>query len=295
MAFDVTKLPAYVEQNKLPLIAEAVLKGKSVNLFNLQTGIKTKATINIINTDPTLQAGGCGWNAEGDVVFSQREIETGLVKVNMSFCNKNLLAAYTQYAVKAGLESDAVAFEEYFTAQIVEKVKAAIEKSVWQGDKASDDENLNKIDGLIKILGAAEGVVKPSVAEGATAFEKVKAAYMAIPEQILDKAVVMVGADLFREYTQELMEKNLYHYPANGVSEIMIAGTNTKLIALNGLNGTGAVVAGALDNFYFGCDMVADSEEFDVWYSKDNQEHRLAMSFNYGVQVAFPNEVVYLA
>lgn len=295
MAFDINALPAYVEQNKLPLVAEAVLKGKSVSLFNLQTGVKTVATINVINTNPTLQDGGCGWNADGDVVFTQRNIETGLVKVNMSFCNKNLLAAYTQYAVKAGLEDETVAFEEYFTAQIIDKVKAAIEKSVWQGDKASSDDNLNKIDGLIKILGAESTVVKPSVAEGASAFDKVKAAYMAIPEKVLDKAVIFVGADTFRAYAQELVEKNLYHYAPTGTEEMYVAGTNTKLIALNGLNGTGVIVAGAPENFYFGCDMISDSEELKVWYSLDNQEHRMAMSFNYGVNVAFPDEIVYIA
>jgi hypothetical protein len=38
--------------------------------------------------------------------------------------------------------------------------------------------------------------------------------------------------------------------------------------------------------------MMNDNETFDIWYSKDFQEHRLAMSFNFGVQVAFPDEVV---
>ena len=33
-------------------------------------------------------------------------------------------------------------------------------------------------------------------------------------------------------------------------------------------------------------------ETFDLWYSKDNQEFRLAVKFNAGVQVAFPDEVV---
>lgn len=297
MAFNVTALPEYIEQRRLPLIAEAVLKAKSADLFNVQTDIKTAAAINLINTTPTFQEGGCGWNAEGDVTLSQRIIETGLVKINMAFCDKDLLATWAGYEVKAGLSDERLPFEEYFVNDIVKKVQAGIEKSIWQGDKDSEDDNLNKMDGLVKILNAAQGTIKPTIAEGASAYDRIKAVYLAIPEAVLDKAVIFVGADTFRTYMQEMVEKNYYHYAANGMpaEEFVVPGTNTRVIAVNGLNGTGAIVAGALDNFFYGCDMVNDREVLDVWYSKDFRETRLAMEFNFGVQVAWPNEVVYLA
>ena len=38
--------------------------------------------------------------------------------------------------------------------------------------------------------------------------------------------------------------------------------------------------------------MLDDAETFDLWYSKDNREYRLAVQFNAGTQVAYPNEVV---
>lgn len=38
--------------------------------------------------------------------------------------------------------------------------------------------------------------------------------------------------------------------------------------------------------------MEGDEEKFDLWYSKDNQEYRLAINFVVGVQIAFPNEAV---
>lgn len=297
MAFNVTALPEYIEQRRLPLIAEAVLKAKTVDLINVQTDIKTSAAINLMNTKPTFQDGGCGWNADGDITLSQRIIETGLVKINMAFCDKDLLATWAGYTVKAGLSDEKLPFEEYFVNDIIKKVQASIEKAVWQGDKASEDANLNKMDGFIKILGAAEGVVKPTVAEGASAYERIKAAYLAIPEQVLDKAVVFCGADTFRTYMQELVEKNYYHYAANGMpsEEFVLPGTNTRVIAVNGLNGTGAVVAANPENLFYGCDMVNDKEVLDAWYSKDFRETRVALEFNFGVQAAYPNEVVFLA
>lgn len=282
MAFNLENLNAYVEQNKLPLIAATVLKGDTVSKFSLMTGVKGSATLNIVSTNPTLQAGDCNFSPSGDTKFTQRKVDTIQYKVNMEWCEKDLLAYYTQYAVRAGLATDSIAFEEYFTAQIIDNVKAQLEKEVWQG---------GKMVGLLDIL--LVDAKKATWTEGASAYDKVKAVYMAIPEKVLDKAVVMCGMDTFRQYTMELAEKNLYHYSAdsNGL-EIVIPATNTKLIAVAGLNGTDNIVAGALDNFYFATDMISDSEVIDLWYSKDHRTHRCAIEFNAGVQVAFPDEVV---
>lgn len=294
MALNLNSLPAYVEQRRLPLIKEAVLKAKSASLFNLQTDIKTSAAINLVTVAPVLQDGGCGWSDAGTASLSQRIIETGLMKINQAFCEKDFLKYWTGYEVKVGVGNETLPFEEYFTSLIVEEVKASIEKMIWQGDKDSEDANVNKFDGLIKILNAADGVVKPTIATGATAYEAIKAVYMAIPEKVLDKAVILVGADKFRAFMMEMVEKNYFHYSADGYpnEEFILPGTNTRVIAVNGLNGTNKIVAASLDNLFYGCDMYNDTEVFDLWYSKDFREFRLAISFNAGVQVAFPNEVV---
>lgn len=119
-------------------------------------------------------------------------------------------------------------------------------------------------------------------------------AYMAIPEEALEGATILIGADDFRAYVQALVAQNLYHYdPAHPVDVVYIPGTNVAVRKANGLNGTHKLIAGQLDkNFFYGCDMVNDEEKFDFWYSKDNREFRLAIEFNAGVQVAFPDMVV---
>lgn len=292
MSLNLSSLPLYVEQRRLPLIKEAVLKAKSASLFNLQTDIKSSAVVNLISVSPILQDGGCGWNNQGEATLSQRVIETGLMKINQSFCEKDFLKYWTGYEVKVGVGAETLPFEEYFTSLIVDSVKSHIETMIWQGDKDSANANLNKFDGMLKILNSAEGVVKVSTT-GKTAYEAIKAVYLAIPEKVLDKAVIFVGADKFRAFMQEMVEKNYFHYSAdNANEEFILPGTNTKVIAVNGLNGTNKIVASASENMFYGCDMMGDEEKFDMWYSKDNQEFRLAISFNAGVQVAFPDEVV---
>lgn len=286
MAFNLEQLTSYVEENRLPLVKKAVLGGKTIGLINLQTDIKGSAAINLIDVDPSLQEGGCGWNAEGGATLSQRVIATKLLKSNQAYCDKDFTSYWANYMVKVAAGKEVLPFEEYITDMTVSKINEGIEKMVWQGDSAKGAE----FDGFLKVLGAEDEVI---AATGADAAAAIKAVYMAIPEAVIDEAVIFVGADTFRAYVQSLVEKNYFHYDANAAAgEVIIPGTNTKVISVNGLNGTKKIVAGKPSNFVYGCDLLNDKEEFDFWYSKDNREYRLAVQFNAGVNVAYPNEVV---
>lgn len=289
-----TSLTAYVEQRRLPLIKEAVLKAKSASLFNLQTDIKTSAALNLLST--AIQFGNglaCGWDEAGTQTLSQRILATGNIKINMAYCDKEMLKYWTQYQVRVAAGQKTLPFEEDFVNAVVENVKAAIETAIWQGDTASETNNLKYFDGLLKILKDAAGTVDITIT-GTSAYDDIMAVYNAIPEKVLDGASILVGSDTFRKFIQELVAKNYYHYSGENLNgEIMLPGSQVKVIAVNGLNGTDKIVAGQLDkNFFYGCDMMNDEEKFELWYSQDFREFRLAIEFNAGVQVAFPDEVV---
>ena len=80
--------------------------------------------------------------------------------------------------------------------------------------------------------------------------------------------------------------------PGNGENEYKLPGTDIRVIAVDGLNGVENVIAADMANLFYGVSADEDSDTFDLWYSKDNREFRLAINFIAGVQVAFPNEVV---
>lgn len=289
-----TSLTAYVEQRRLPLIKEAVLKAKSASLFNLQTDIKTSAALNLLSTAIQFGDGlACGWNEAGTQTLSQRILATGNIKINMAYCDKEMLKYWTQYQVRVAAGQKTLPFEEDFVNAVVENVKAAIETAIWQGDTDSETNNLKYFDGLLKILKDAAGTVDVTIT-GTSAYDDIMAVYNAIPEKVLDGASILVGSDTFRKFIQELVAKNYYHYSGENLNgEIMLPGSQVKVIAVNGLNGTDKIVAGQLDkNFFYGCDMMNDEEKFELWYSQDFREFRLAIEFNAGVQVAFPDEVV---
>ena len=280
MALNLEGLTAYVDERKLPLIGEAVLKSKTISMVNVQTGVKYKAAINSVFVDPTLQDGSvCGFTDSGTNELTQRIITAPAIKVNMSFCHKDFLKYWTNYETRIAATEEKMPFEEFFINKVIESVKAKNEVRIWQ-----DAEN-----GLIAAL--ADGAVEATA--DASAFTAIKNVYMAIPEEVLDKAAIFVGADTYRKFIQEMVEKNLYHYSADGVDqEIYFPGTNNKVVAVNGLNGTKKIVAADPENLFVGVDMVDDAEKFDFWYSKDNDEFRLNIQYNLGAQIAFPDQVV---
>lgn len=290
----VSSLTQYTEEHRLPLIKAAVLGAKTIKKINVQTDIKHAAALNLLSTNPVLADGSnCGWSATGTAELSQRILTVAPIKVNMAFCDKNMLNYWTGYQVKVAAGQKTLPFEQDFLEDISKRIAKSVEEQIWQGN-TSDTGRTDRFNGFIKLLDSGSGVNSVTYASGASAYNILKALYMAIPEQVLDRAEIYCGADMFRKFIQDLVEKNYYHIPADQVApeEIYFPGTNVKIVALNGLNSTGRAFAGDPANFFYGCDLVNDSETFDVWYSKDNQEFRLACDFVAGVQVAYPSEIV---
>lgn len=292
----VSSLPQYVEEKRLPLIAEAVLGAKSAKLFNLQTDIKHSAALNLLTTDVAFGDGStCGWDDAGSQSLTQRILTVGNIKINMSFCDRDMLAKWMGYEVKVAAGSETLPFEEEFTNEVIKSIQEAVETAIYQGDTASSNVNLKAFDGLIKILTGEDGTIDVAASTESTALAKVRKVYNAIPERAFTRGnvAILVGMDTFRALVGDLVDKNLYHYnPGAPEGEVYLPGTNVRVIGVNGLNGAKKAIAASLDNLFFGTDMVNDMETFRLWYSDDNQEFRLVVKFNAGVQVAFPDEVV---
>ena len=281
-----TGLSAYVDENRLPLIKRAILGANSLNMINRQSGVKGVAALNLISTEPIVaDASNCGFEAQGTSELSQRMIETKPLKVNMSFCEKTLKNTWAEYNLRWIAEDKAIPFEEYITSEIADKVQAKVEKYLWMGDQTLG------LSGLTSFL--ADGAVEAEVPTGSSAYEIIKTVYMTIPEQLLDRAVIFVPVTLFREFMQDLVEKNYFHYdPQNqNFDSFLFPGTNVRVQKVNGLEDY--VIAADPQNLFFGFDIADAPETFDIWYSKDDRVERLAVEWNQGAQIAYPDEVVY--
>ena len=297
MAYTVSSLPAYVQDNHDLLVKNfALVGGGTRSRISIQTGIKQNSRINLLNLTPTLQSGaGCNFTAAGDAVFSNRLLETAQIKVNMEFCEKTLLGKYAEYLVKVNAVDNPFPFEEYITNALTDELNKKIEKLIWQGDKTtySSDSDLKWIDGFIHIL-SAEGTQASGTFT--TAYDAILGVYNALPEEVLEQgAEIYVSPAAFREFMQTMVSKNYFNYnPGNQeFGEFLLPGSDAKIVRTQGLSGTKVVVGTFAKNLVYGCDMENDEEKFDIWFSQDNRTWRVAVEWNSGVQIAFPGLAVY--
>lgn len=295
MAFNLTGLTTYVDQERLPLIRKAVVGNRSAQEFYLMTGVKGSTALNLLDTEVVFGDGStCGWNDAGTSKLSQRTLVPGAVKVNMSFCDKSLLKYWMNYDVRVAAGQKNLPFEEDFVNGVIDGVKANLEKLMWQGKTPTD-----AFDGIIKIAESATLAATVTYATGTTVSSIVKDVYDKIPTAAYSKGevVMYMGSDMYRTYIQELIANgNLVITNAlNDVAlpeSILIPGTNVRVIGVAGLDNVGKVFASYKDNFVFGTDMAGDDEKFELWYSQDNREFRLAIEFTAGVQIAYPDLLV---
>ena len=289
------EIKGYVDESNESLIAKTVLGGQSVGLFNLQTGVKGATAINLLNTDVTLQSAlECGFTPVGASKISRRILDPVYLKVNMEWCDKNFLDTYAQHMVKIAAGMKTLPYAEEFTSHIIAKVNAALEKMLYQGKANVQKTEFNGIMTIVSASGS--GAIKVGTESG-TAWEKISKVYAAVPEEAhKDDLVILVSPSLYRKFVQELVKANMYHYDANdGNAQTYLPGTSVPVIPVEGLiNDTKEfILALRKSNVIFGTDMTNDQEKFDFWYSKDKQTFKLAIEFTAGVQVAYPEEIVW--
>ena len=295
----VSPLTTYTEQQRLPLITKAVFAARSAALFTKQVGIKSAAALNLMDTDANIAGGDvCGWSATGNTSFTQRNITVGRMKIQEALCPRSLEQYWMQSQLTAGSQYDGVPFEQAFAEQKALRIAEALENAIWQGN--------SYFSGVNQLLNAASG----STVSGNTAaisgsittanvisiFDTI---YTRIPQAILTKTdlVMFCGWDTFRTLVMAFKANTGVMYnqvDLQGLAdgEILYPGTNIRVIAVPGLLGTNRIVTTYLGNLFYGTDLLSDEENFELWYSKDNDEVRFQAAFKAGVQFAYPDLMV---
>ena len=295
----VSSLPEYVEQNRDQLIRRVVLQTRTITHMVPQLGIKTKAAVNYLDVDPKFQDGrGCKYTPqEGGIVLTQREIETGIIKVEFDICPDTLLGKYAEFLVKIHATEQEYPFERFILEDTIDRINYKLEKAIWQGDTDSDNEDLNKFDGLLKLASEEGDTIIVEFEESDSVWNKLKAVILALPDEALEsgRTAVFIGTDLFRNFMLEVVEKNFFHYDGvhnEAPQEFVFPGTNTVVVSTPGLSRTGILYATYEKNLYYGCDMLDAKEEIFVKWDDLNGLFHTKVKWNSGVQTAFPDLVV---
>ena len=297
--FVVSSLPAYVQDNKDLIIKNFALVGTaSRQRFGIQTGIKTSAYLNYLELNPTLQDGkGCGFTAAGSATLTQRTITTAVIKVNMDICPDSLLGKYAEYLVRIGANSNELPFEQYIIDGVTTEINKKIEKLIWQGDTSkSSDTDLKWLNGILKQLASDSDKVAVSIAANTAIYDAIKAVYLAIPEETLERgAEIYVSPANYRDFLMAMVEKKYFNYSGpqdSAPEEFVFPGTDVKVVKTPGLAGVNdRIVASFPENFVYGCDAEGDLEDVKIWFSDDDDLVKLKVKWNSGIAYRFPNQV----
>jgi hypothetical protein len=307
MSLNVAGLTAYVDETRMALIKKMILGGRSMQFLTIQPDIKSTASINLLSSTLVAQGGGCGFSNSGTTNLTQNDLQVCPIKVNESICLDTLEQYYTQTLMQPGSYNTQIPFEQLYVEEKTEQISALIDDLVWRGNTATGTGNLALCDGFIRLAASApySGSVvngNPSNYTAITAsniIAIVDAAVNVIPANIIDQddLYLYCGYDFYRTYATALRNANLFHY--TGAEDQgqqfsqMVPGTNVRLIAVRGLNTSNKFFISSKSNLFAGVDLLNDYENFELWYSLDNQEVRFAAKWKIGVNAAFWDYVVY--
>jgi hypothetical protein len=306
MSLNVAGLTAYVDQERMALIKKMILSGRSVRYLTVQPDVKSAASINLLSSNLIAQAGGCGFTNTGTTILTQQTLNVCPLKVNESICLDTLEQYYTQAMMNPGSYNTEIPFEQIYAEEKVSQISSLIDDLIWKGNTSTGVGNLNLCNGFIRLAdvtysgSVVDGnVINATAITAANIVQLVDDAVNVIPANIIDMddLYLYCGYDFYRTYATALRNANLFAYTGaedqGDQFSQMVPGTNVRLIAVRGLNGTNKFFISSKSNLYFGTDLLNDFENFELWYSLDNQEVRMASKWKQGVNAAFWDYVVY--
>lgn len=293
VGYDVSSLPAYVEQNRDILISQTVMGADSLRYFRKMTGVKGKAAINLMDLTPTVVCGTtCGFSAGNAVALTQKEIQTCYHKVNLEFCPEQMANTYAEWAIEVGARKTEFPFEQYFAELLRDRIRQTIENEIWMGVSG-----FGCCNGL---LAQASPDMDCSCPEGGMdGFSAVMNAYLGLRAKYSGGKGINIFVDpvIFDAFCISLVQKNLFHYDLReerpGV--VFLPGTNARVINTLGLMGTNNIFAATEDNLVYATDMESNSEEFRIWYSDDADMWRVKVKWNGGATWIWDDEKYWLA
>ena len=301
--YNVAGLQPYVDEQREDLIHRSVTEAQTLSYIAIQQGIKGSEELKLLNDSIVYQTGDCSMSPSGDTIFTDRAISVETIGYLKRFCQKDLAGFWTQLALRPGAmaEDKTLPFEQILINYLLELHAFELEKLIWQGNKASGVGNLAFMNGFNQFLTVANGCVDLNTS-GATSIDATNAfdifyeAFTNTPSNIAEGQdfICFTGRENFNFLLKNLVDLNLYNYNPTQIatlSELLLPGTNMRVVKVNGLNGTTKIYTGRASHFFFGTDLSSDFESYDLWYSFDDDVIYLRSKFRAGVQVPFLNQV----
>lgn len=295
--WDVDGLGTYVDEQSDEIIPALVYEAKTASLVPVMEGIKGSQEIKLLDSSITLQAAaGCGRNATGGSILTDKALTVKPIKVNMNYCAEDLIDTWGQLGLPNGVRNqrEALAYEDLIVGHHVAKLAQINEVLMWQGDTDSATANLNKIDGFIKKFDAE--VTNINTAETSYTASNIIGILQdvrdALPTPVISgNHKIFVGKEIFDLYLRAVTNANLFHYnPTNDDNSVTLHGTTTVIERVYGLDGTNKIYAGNTDLMRIGTDLQSDWDDFSIYYSNETDQIYVDVKYRLGVEFVYAEQ-----
>jgi hypothetical protein len=296
--FALTDNTTYTGKDALDFYSKALLEGDTKSKIKLIADVKSKVKLPRLDLTNILQASDCAFTDGGTSTLSQKTLEVCSLKVNLEFCTRDFEVNFLSEQLRPGsLEGQIPAsFQDYILDQVALNINADLENLLWQGDALGTPGSL--CDGFIVKFQSDINVahVGGVALTAANIFAEIGKVYAAIPDTIINKPdlVIFVSHAAAKFYKQAIAAIN----PLGGTfnaGDYTLNYLGIPLVVAPGMP-TSIMVAGQTSNFWYGTDLIGDTEDVLVIPQRDKSGAptvRIVAEFKFGVEYAISEEIVF--
>ena len=157
------------------------------------------------------------------------------------------------------------------------------------------------MNGFVSILTTGAGCVDLNTSStasitNANAYDVFYEVFENTPEAVAESAdfVCFTGRENFNKLIKNLVDLNFFHYSPEQIAQmdtVTVPGTDMMVHKVVGLNTMDNIYTGRASHFIFGTDLTGDLDDFNLWYSMDDDVIYLRSKFRAGVQVPFLDRI----
>jgi hypothetical protein len=300
MSFNLSNLPAYIDQLDGSLISEALLKPTSLQVMTILAG-KTAGTsaINILNSQADILDTTCGFGSAqvgtNETIFEQIDLVVQSKMLKEQLCPSSLYDVWlsSQLSPTAYLES--VPFEQAIINNKINTIAQFVENTIFQGDGGTLDGLLAQAtvaNGAIGATGA--GITVPLAV--ATAFDTIWNIYGKLSNALKQEndLVMYMSMTNYAIAVQSLLDKgnalvtqypNINNASGDGLMSFVWPGTRMTVAGCPGLNSNTHIIVYPKKYVFFGTGLLDDADKLTMYYDPSVDVVNVLGKFRMGTAV----------
>lgn len=281
----------YINAHRDEIIAEVPTQSKTVGYLYGMYGVKHKDVVPKLDSTVVLGDGSaCGWAPDGSDVYTNVEIVVNPAEVEKEICQRDFEKTNLNHELRWAAGQEKLPFaEEYINSQLA-AINDAIEHDVWQGNATVG------LDGLLAQVGSAVTTATTVDFSGMTADEKIAAMVEKVPHKALKYGVdIFLSNSDFAAYAKALNANccaNRAVIDASSDEYVLPENTKIRLIPVEGLEGTGKMVAAPRMSLVYGTDVEGSENIVDFWFDRKDAKFLFRVLFMIGTALRRPDLVV---